>query len=141
MHFIYRSLANFQQEVPVILKETVGYGYTYADLPTILEIVNPLLKSHGLGFTQLIDGTKLITKIFHIESGEEIVSSTDIPQGVELKNMNDFQVLGSAITYIRRYALSAMLGLVTEKDTDASGEQVKTETKKSDSKKDKELGF
>ena len=38
--------------------------------------------------------------------------------------MNDFQVLGSAITYIKRYALSSLLGLVTDKDTDASGEQV-----------------
>ena len=44
--------------------------------------------------------------------------------------MNDFQVLGSAITYIRRYALSSMLGIVTDKDTDASGEQViQTESK------------
>ena len=34
--------------------------------------------------------------------------------------MNEFQVLGSAITYIRRYALSSMLGLVTDKDTDAA---------------------
>jgi hypothetical protein len=39
--------------------------------------------------------------------------------------MNDFQVMGSAITYVRRYALSSALGLVTDKDTDASGEQVK----------------
>jgi hypothetical protein len=43
--------------------------------------------------------------------------------------MNDFQVLGSAITYLRRYALSSALGLVTDKDTDAGGEQVKTEAK------------
>jgi hypothetical protein len=34
-------------------------------------------------------------------------------------------VLGSAITYLRRYALSSILGLVTDKDTDASGEQIK----------------
>jgi len=40
--------------------------------------------------------------------------------------MNDFQVLGSAITYMRRYQLSAMLGLVTDKDTDAGGQQVQT---------------
>ena len=43
--------------------------------------------------------------------------------------MNDFQVLGSAITYMRRYALSSALGLVTDKDTDASGTQVKPEVK------------
>ena len=39
--------------------------------------------------------------------------------------MNEFQVLGSAITYIRRYALSSMLGLVTDKDTTAAKEEPK----------------
>lgn len=124
MKNIYKALAGFQQEVPVILKETSGYGYKYADLPAIFETINPLMKKHGLGFYQAVNGSKIKTVIFHIESGEIIESDTDIPQGVQLKGMNDFQVLGSAITYIKRYALSSLLGLVTDKDTDASGEQV-----------------
>ena len=129
MKHLFKSLAEFQQEVPTIHKATQGYGYTYADLPKIFEVINPLLKKHGLGFTQLIHGTDLITIIFHVESGETLESKTNIPQGVALKGMNDFQVLGSAITYLRRYALSSALGLVTDKDTDAGGEQVKTEAK------------
>lgn len=124
MKNIYKSLADFQQEVPVILKDTSGYGYKYADLPKIFETINPLMKKNGLGFFQAVNGSKIKTVIFHIESGESIESETDIPQGVQLKGMNDFQVLGSAITYIKRYALSSLLGLVTDKDTDASGEQV-----------------
>ena len=130
MKHLFKALADFQQEVPVIHKATQGYGYTYADLPKILEVINPLLKKHGLGFTQLINGTQIATCLFHIESAESIESKIDIPQGVILKGMNEFQVLGSAITYLRRYALSSMLGLVTDKDTDASGEQVKNEPKK-----------
>jgi hypothetical protein len=129
MKHLFKSLAEFQQEVPTIHKATQGYGYTYADLPKIFEVINPLLKKHGLGFTQLIHGTDLITIIFHAESGETLESKTAIPQNVQLKGMNDFQVLGSAITYLRRYALSSALGLVTDKDTDAGGEQVKTEAK------------
>ena len=129
MKHLFKSLAEFQQEVPTIHKATQGYGYTYADLPKIFEVINPLLKKHGLGFTQLIHGTDLITIVFHVESGETLESKTCIPQGVALKGMNDFQVLGSAITYLRRYALSSALGLVTDKDTDAGGEQVKTEAK------------
>ena len=129
MKHLFKSLAEFQQEVPTIHKATQGYGYTYADLPKIFEVINPLLKKHGLGFTQLIHGTDLITIIFHVESGETLESKTSIPQNVALKGMNDFQVLGSAITYLRRYALSSSLGLVTDKDTDAGGEQVKTEAK------------
>jgi ERF superfamily len=122
---IYKAISAFQKEVPVIHKGTTGYGYSYADLPAIFEKINPLLAKHGLGFTQLLNGTSLDTIVFHIESGESITSSASIPQGVQLKGMNDFQVLGSAITYLRRYSLSAALGLITDVDNDAAGEQTK----------------
>ena len=125
MKHLFKALADFQQEVPVIHKGTQGYGYSYADLPKIFEVINPLLQKNGLGFTQLINGQQIVTVLFHFESGESIESKTDIPQGVQLKGMNDFQVLGSAITYLRRYSLSSIMGLVTDKDTDAGGEQVK----------------
>jgi len=125
MNKLYAAIAAFQQEVPVIYKDTQGYGYSYADLPAIFPIINPLLRKYGLGFTQIGQGTALKTIVFHVESGESLESVFEIPKGVQLSKMNDFQVLGSAITYIRRYALSSALGLVTDKDTDASGEQVK----------------
>ena len=129
MKALYKALANFQQEVPTIHKGTKGYGYSYADLPAIFEVINPLLKKNGLGFTQTVNGTQLCTTVFHVATGETIEGCADIPQRVTLKGMNDFQVLGSAITYMRRYQLSAMLGLVTDKDTDAGGQQVSTPTK------------
>lgn len=124
MKNLYKSLANFQQEVPTIHKATQGFGYTYADLTAIYKVINPLMKKNGLGFTQLLQDNKMVTIVFHIESGETIESKTDIPMNVQLKGMNDFQVMGSAITYLRRYSLSSVLGLVTDKDTDAGGEQV-----------------
>ena len=74
----------------------------------------------------MVESKGIKTILFHGETGETLESFTEIPQDVNLKGMNDFQVLGSAITYIRRYALSSMLGLVTDKDIDASGEQVKS---------------
>lgn len=128
MKHLLKSLAAFQQEVKVIHKGTQGYGYSYADLPKIFEEINPLLQKHGLGFTQLInsqDGLNYLkTILFHVESGESIDSVTLIPY-VQLKGMNDYQSFGSGVTYFRRYCLSAILGLVTDKDTDASGEQIK----------------
>jgi hypothetical protein len=127
MKNLFKALSNFQNEVPIIHKGTQGYGYTYADLPAIFEIIQPLLKKHGLCFTQCLNGDQLETTLFHIESGEQIKSSANLPQGVELKGMNAFQVAGSSITYFRRYALSSMLGLITDVDNDASGEQKKTE--------------
>jgi hypothetical protein len=125
MKHLFKALSDFQQDVPVIHKDTQGYGYTYADLKTILTIINPLLKKHGLGFTQPIVGSVIQTIVFHVESGESITSEIQIQEGVVLKGMNEFQVLGSGITYLRRYALSSILGIVTDKDTDAAGEQIK----------------
>lgn len=129
MKNLLKALAEFQQAVPVIHKGTQGYGYSYANLATIFEIINPILKANKLGFTQLVGDNNIKTIIFHYESGEQLETITTIPQGTNLKGMNDFQTLGSAITYIRRYALSSALGLITDKDTDASGEQVKPTAK------------
>ena len=131
MKNLFKALADFQQEVPVIYKDSQAYGYKYADLPKIFEVINPIMKQNGLGFTQVIKGTNLETIVFHVESGECLESSLPIPQGVQLNGMNEFQVMGSAITYLRRYAISSMLGLVTDKDTDAQGEQVKPSQKPS----------
>jgi len=132
MKHLLKSLAAFQQEVKVIHKATQGYGYSYADLPKIFEEINPLLQKHGLGFTQLINTKEgvnyLATVVFHVESGEQIESNCMIPY-VQLKGMNDYQSFGSAVSYFRRYCLSSILCLVSDKDLDASGEQVKTKKK------------
>ena len=124
---LYKALAAFQQKVPTIHKAKEGYGYSYAELSTILEIINPIMAEFGLGFTQLLNGDNLKTIVFHAESGQSIESETQIPK-VSLKGMNDYQAFGSGITYFRRYCLSAILGLVTDKDTDAHGDQKKPET-------------
>lgn len=125
MKDLFKALADFQQEVPAIHKGTKGYGYSYADLSTIFETINPILKKHNLGFTQLIQGDYINTKVFHTKTGEYIESNVDIPQNVVLKGQNEFQVLGSAITYLRRYALSSALGLVTDIDADGNSPQGK----------------
>lgn len=139
MKNIYKALANFQQEVPVILKDTTGHNYKYADLPAIIEIINPILKKNGLGFYQAINGSTIKTVIFEIESGETIESETDMPfdslvyeETIDKKKyvirgfeaMNKAQAIGSLITYFRRYSLSSLLGLVTDKDTDGTGKVV-----------------
>lgn len=127
---IYKALAAFQQECPVIHKGAQGHNYSYADLPAIFEVINPLLSKHGLGFTQPLNGNSIRTVLFHIETGETIESVTDIPVDTGSR-MNLFQSAGSGITYFRRYAISSLLGIVTDVDLDAgkqslSPEQFKT---------------
>lgn len=123
MKNLFKALAKFQNEVPTIHKATKGYGYSYADLPTIFGVINPLLDKHGLGVTQLLnscdEGDEIKTIIFHIDSGETLESITRIPKAT-LKGMNEYQAYGSGVTYYRRYSLSCALRLVTDIDNDAS---------------------
>ena len=136
MKNLFKALAEFQQEVPVIFKGTTAgsgnFAYQYADLPAILNVINPLMQKHGLGFTQLTnhkDGFDyLVTVVFHVESGETLETSLRLMPDVELKGQNIFQSYGSQLTYFRRYGISQILGLVTDKDTDAAGETTKKKT-------------
>jgi len=144
MKNLFKAVAGFQYEVKPIFKgndisirdkQSGQYkkAYSYADLKTIVEAITPLLEKHGIGFMQHLgtkDNTNLIeTIIFHVESGETIKSEVMIPF-ISLDRMNDYQSFGSGVSYYRRYALSCALGLVTDEDKDASGEQIrKTENK------------
>ena len=123
MKNLIKALSDFQNECPIIHKDTKGHNYTYADLPQIFSVINPLLKKHKLCFTQLLQDNGIKTILFHVESGESLESFTTIPL-VKLGAMNEYQSYGSGVTYYRRYALSSMLGLVTDKDTDAAGAPV-----------------
>ena len=105
MKELYKALANFQQEVPIIHKATQGHNYTYASLDLIIKTINPVMKKNQLGFTQLLQGESIKTIIFHTESGDSLESIVEIPQGAAMKGMNVFQTMGSAITYLKRYSL------------------------------------
>lgn len=133
MKNLFKALMEFQSEVPVIYKgETAGQGnfaYKYADLPAIMDIINPLLQKHGLGFTQLIDHKEgvdyLVFVLFHAESCESLESQMRLLTDIELKGQNLFQSYGSMLTYFRRYQIASVLRLVTDKDTDAQGDTTK----------------
>lgn len=126
---LLKSLAMFQRECPTIHKGTKGYGYNYADLPTIIETIKPLLEKFNLGFTQLIEDDGLRTIVFHTETGESMETFSNIPLNVDLKGQNIYQTMGSAYSYFKRYQLTAILGVVTsDEDNDASGQPTRSKT-------------
>ena len=128
---LFKAIADFQQEAPVLLKDTDGYGYKYVTFDHIVAQIKPLLKKCNLGFSQIIEGKGLTTIIFHTESGESIQGNAEIPD-IDMKGMNKYQSFGAGITYYRRYALSSMLGLLSDKDVDANiykTDEVKVESK------------
>lgn len=119
---IYAALAKAQAEFPAIPKNcSVSYGQTkfrYADLASIIDAVRPVLAKHNLSFTQLFsvagEYVSISTTLMHA-SGERIDSSGAMFSVKGLKP----QEVGSWITYWRRYALCAALGIVADDDTDA----------------------
>lgn len=115
---LFKAIADFQQEAPVLLRDTDGYGYKYVTFDHIVAQIKPLLKKFNLGFSQIVEGRGLTTIIFHTESGDSMEGTAEIPD-IDMKSMNKYQSFGAGITYFRRYALTSMLGLLSDKDVDA----------------------
>jgi hypothetical protein len=106
---------------PVVKDATnPAFRNKYATLDAIMEQVRPVLAAHGLAVMQGVlhpetDGGRVVgiaveTRLLHL-SGEWMASIVVVP--VEKPTA---QGAGSAISYGRRYGLSAMLGLTAEDD-------------------------
>ena len=128
-----KALSQAQAEYPIIPKNKTAkigtYSYHYADIADVITAVAPINLKYGLSFVQIpltINRQhQLVSTVMH-ESGEWIEGTLDL----EPKDRTP-QALGSAITYGRRYALGAMLGVVTEEDDDgkAGTEGTRSESK------------
>ena len=90
---------------------------SYADLHTVIMSAIPYLSKNGLSVTQgneIIPGAVCVTTTLMHSSGQWLRSKVKLP--LEKKNA---QGVGSAITYGRRYGLSAMVG-IAQFDDDAN---------------------
>jgi uncharacterized protein (DUF2384 family) len=126
------ALAAFQAEAPTFHKSKTAkvqtrtggeYSYRYADLSDILPVVGPLLAKHGLSWSskpgRADDGVLVLQYRLLHSSGE--VDAGEMPLGVAAGCKP--QELGSAITYARRYALTAQLNVATDEDDDGRAAQ------------------
>lgn len=104
----------------------------YATLNSVMEACREPLLKNGILLTQIpvpppdyLGGgyLGLMTKLIHAESGQWQASLTVIPLP-----KSDPQGMGSAITYARRYALTSMLGMITEDDDAESAKEPKTDS-------------
>lgn len=114
---ISKALVSFHSKVQAVKKDATNpfFKSKYATLDSFIETINKPLEESGLSYSQFPDGVNGLTTILMHSSGEWIESRYDMTPA-----KNDPQGLGSAITYMRRYALGAVLGLATEEDDDAN---------------------
>lgn len=114
---IAKALSLFQLKCDKIKKDANNpfFKSKYATLSNILDVIQLPLQECGLTFSQMPDNDNLTTILIHVESGQYFQSEYCIHAAKV-----DPQGIGSAITYARRYALSAILGLNVDDDDDAN---------------------
>jgi hypothetical protein len=115
------ALVAFRGEMPVVKRTSSGQAgsrkYKYADLATVEATAQPHLKKNKLSVTQPIDeadnGSTYLKTIIRHESGESEQTRIRVPiEGVSPQDV------GSVVTYYRRYAFSAALGIAVEGEDD-----------------------
>ena len=114
-----KALLNVQRQLHPIPKDAEN-PFTkswYASLKSVMAACRDALLDNGIWLCQYpvpVDAPGclgLVTKLTHAESGQWQSSLAVVPMP-----KTDPQGMGSAITYARRYALTAMLGMVTDDD-------------------------
>lgn len=123
------ALHEVQQELEILKRDdkvnSGSYSFKFTGMPTIWVAVKPLLRKNNLTVVQTPSATNgaaigdfLTTTIYH-SSGEFVQDTMRL-----IVTREDPQGVGSAITYAKRYMLSAMLGVVTDDDNDATTQRL-----------------
>lgn len=106
------QVTTVKKDAKVSFKST---NYTFASLPQVMEILNPLLEEHkvslGFAFSQLGDYLFADVSVYHEPSGVEATVRVNI--SCSASNPKD---AGSGHTYLRRYFLLSYFNLITDDD-------------------------
>ena len=120
---IGKALCTFQGKAASVKKEKTNpfFNSAYADINDILKSILPITSSCGLAISQgnrydvNSNGFYVTTTLYHV-SGQWIKSEVRMPIG----GKKDAHAIGSAITYGRRFGLSAILGISVDSDDDGN---------------------
>lgn len=131
----YKALLALHGDIEA-MKRTEGNPFfksKYVPLPDMLDALKPVLQKHGFILSQPVDiapaqphtqtvySNVVISQLTHADTGLSETSKMVLPA------MEDMQKLGGAITYARRYTLSA---LVSGREIDDDGNTAVGKSKK-----------
>ena len=105
----------------VRMKSGGAYEYSYADLASVLEAIRKPLADNGLSIIQhpkIRDGWVSVMTVLAHSSGQSIRHEISMPFA-----SIDPQVIGSAMTYARRYSLNCLVCIASDDDDDGAGAQ------------------
>jgi hypothetical protein len=114
------ALSKAQGEMQAAVKDKINpfFKSSYADLGSVWDAARPVLSKYGLCIMQTTELAAdrnqviMVTTLAHT-SGQWMKSYLPLNPA-----KNDSQGMGAAITYLRRYSLSAIVGVVCDEDDD-----------------------
>lgn len=114
---LFDALAKAQATMGPATKDSKNphFRNSYASLSAILAAILPAFNANGLALTQhpgFGDGVVTLTTLITHRSGQWMRSTVSTP----LARKQDAQAVGSAVTYLRRYAAQSIAGLPVEDD-------------------------
>ena len=112
------AAAQGMMENAVMNRVNPHFKSKYADLAAIFDAARKPLSANGLAIVQTIGDGVLHTRLLHT-SGQWIASEHPLPMSGRP------QEIGSALTYARRYSLSALIGIAADEDDDANAAKSK----------------
>lgn len=122
---LYEALCKAQSEIRAAEYDGKNpyFKSNYSTLSSVVKASRHPLSKNGLSIMQIIDSvegkTYLKTRLAHV-SGEYIESKFELPLDT-ISGDKKWHAIGSAITYARRYSLSAILGMISGSDKDDDG--------------------
>lgn len=123
------AIVKVQGAIKHALKDSQSHYAPYADLYSVWSAIREALQSNDVAVLQMldnIDGTPSLTTVLLHKSGQLISGSMPL-----LPPKNDPQAMGSYITYMRRYALGSVLGVIpADDDGEAAMREPEQETLK-----------
>ena len=102
----------------------------YVSLDSIVEKLTPILDSKKLLVFHYTDNKEIVTTLLDTESTDETQETRCIDSKFPLIDSNDPQKLGSCITYAKRYNLSQIFNIITDRDDDGNEASGKVEKPK-----------
>lgn len=115
-----KAIAGAKSEIAPVVRNATGHNSKrYADMAEIARTVDPILSRYGLSYRFKTSQTDKITVTCILSHEEGHAEETTLSGPSDTSgNKNAIQAIGSTLTYLQRYSLTAALGLAAANDDD-----------------------